>query len=244
VILGIAAVGLSVWGKFFLAAAGLGIAALFVGLVARRRALRSPDLTGEAIAACSVALGAAAVAIGSISWAIEHDIVSGGGADPPAVSKKVAPPSTSQGKTVDMGQVLRFPSQWSVSVTKARRSPELTPRYEFAEQVKPRGVFVILSLAVINETNVEAPFDESLIDLVDRDGTVYTASARAGDYQLGNLAGALEEASLEPDKLRRGRLAFDVPRGARIDKARVVDTLDVFEAEGPPDSFISLRVSK
>jgi hypothetical protein len=144
------------------------------------------------------------------------------------------------GKTVRIGQPLKFPNEWTVTIRRVKQSPTLTPREEYSDSVDADGVFYILDLEVENRLKKASSFDDSMIDLVDEDGTVYSASTGKAQNQIGTLKDYLDESEVQPKGTERGRLAFDIPSEANVVKAQVSETFD-FSVDDPNYSYVELK---
>lgn len=149
-------------------------------------------------------------------------------------------PPPAIGKTVSIGEPLAFPGQYTVTVNDVRKSSTLTPTDSYAETVRADGTFYILDLTVQNRKHKSATFDDSLVALVDKDGTVYSANTGGGENQIGTLKNYIDERQIQPKGSERGLLAFDIPREANVVKAQVAETFDFVAADNANLSYVSL----
>ncbi len=244
---GLIGVALGLIPLFFFLAWTLGIVALVFGLLGRRRAKRDPHVGRKTMATWGAVLGVAALGLGVLGVAIINDAfedveqavdeLESSTNDGSRTEEKADEP---EGKTVQLGEVLTFPRQWRMVIKDVDKSKTLTPIDDYGSAVKARGTFYILDLRVRNDTKESETFDDTLIDLVEDDGTVYAASGGKGSEQIANLANYLDERELQPKTWETGRLAFDVPRGVAITRARVSETLDIFTFDDTSYSNVEL----
>lgn len=164
--------------------------------------------------------------------------MSGGETDDPATR---ATSADSQDADAALGEAVRFPGEWTVVVEGVDVVDQL-PGDAYSRPVETAGQFLILTLKVRNDTGRSATFDDSLVDLVDEDGTEYTASAGKGADQIGALPNYLDERELQPKTFERGTLAFDVPAAANVATAKVYDELDSFGLEDAGYRIVDLEL--
>jgi hypothetical protein len=131
-------------------------------------------------------------------------------------------------KTVGVGERLRQ-SDYMVTVTAVRTASEL-PGDEYTDPVKSEaGRLVILTLRVRNNAKKVATFDNSNVELVDADGTVYSSATGAAENQIQALPGDLDEREIQPKTTESGELAFDVAKSAKVARAQFSDTLNFLD---------------
>lgn len=128
--------------------------------------------------------------------------------------------------TVAEGDKLSL-SGYDVTVLDTQRADEL-PGDEYTDPVKADGEFMILTLKVRNSGKEVATFSSSLVELLDADGTAYSAGTGGGESQIGALPDYLDMRELQPKSTETGKIAFDLPTEANVTSAQFADSLELF----------------